>query len=141
VLRHPDFKKTEATRPDLNPAKPIKVVKSPDPNWRYGQCINDNGASLEKKHVEIDPYAKGRPMMSNYKLLISGIVPQPIGFLSTKSADGSTENLAPMSYFQVVDHNPPMFVVGFSAEQNVRRTHIAISRRRASALLMLSRRT
>lgn len=54
-------------------------------------------------------------MMSNYKLLISGIVPRPIGFLSTKSADRRTENLAPMSYFQVVDHDPPMFVVGFSA--------------------------
>lgn len=115
MLRHPDFKETEAKRPDFDTLKPIKVVKSPDPDRKYGQGVNDNGASLEKKHIEIDPYAEGRPMMSNYKLLISGIVPRPIGFLSTKSADGSMENLAPMSYFQVVDHDPPMFVVGFSA--------------------------
>jgi hypothetical protein len=74
VLKHPDFKKTEATRPDFDPVKPITIVKSPDPDWRYGQGVNDNGASLEKKHIEIDPYAEGRPMMSNYKLLISGIV-------------------------------------------------------------------
>jgi flavin reductase (DIM6/NTAB) family NADH-FMN oxidoreductase RutF len=114
-LKHLDFKKTEATRPDFDPATPIKVVKSPNAVWRYGQGVNDNGASLLKKHIEIDPYAEGRPMMSNYKLLISGIVPRPIGFLSTKSADGRTENLSPMSYFQVVDHDPPMFVVGFSA--------------------------
>ena len=51
---------------------------------------------MDKKHVEIDPYAEGRPMMSNYKLVISGIVPQPIGFLSTQSVDGKTENLSPM---------------------------------------------
>ena len=70
---------------------------------------------MDKKHVEIDPYAEGRPMMLNYKLLISGIVPRPIGFLSMQSVDGKTENLSPMSYFQAVDHDPPIFIVGFSA--------------------------
>lgn len=54
-------------------------------------------------------------MMSNYKLLISGIAPRPVGFISTKSADGKTDNLSPFSYFQVVDHDPPIFIVGFSA--------------------------
>jgi flavin reductase (DIM6/NTAB) family NADH-FMN oxidoreductase RutF len=52
-------------------------------------------------------------MFSNYKLLVSGI-PRPISFLSTISKDGE-KNLAPFSYFQVVDHDPPIFVVGFSA--------------------------
>jgi flavin reductase (DIM6/NTAB) family NADH-FMN oxidoreductase RutF len=55
-------------------------------------------------------------MISNYKLLISGIVSRPIGFLSTQSIDGKTENLSPMSYFQAVDHDPLMFIVGFSAQ-------------------------
>lgn len=54
-------------------------------------------------------------MRANYKLIISGIVPRPIGFLSTKSADGTSENLSPFSYFQAVDHDPPIFIVGFSA--------------------------
>jgi flavin reductase (DIM6/NTAB) family NADH-FMN oxidoreductase RutF len=53
-------------------------------------------------------------MVSNYRLLISGIAPRPIGFLSTVSAAGD-KNLAPFSYFQVVDHDPPMFIVGFSS--------------------------
>lgn len=53
-------------------------------------------------------------MISNYSLLISGIAPRPIGFLSTVSSTG-TKNLAPFSYFQVIDHDPPMFIVGFSA--------------------------
>lgn len=54
-------------------------------------------------------------MVDNYRLLISGIAPRPIGFLSTVSGDGKTKNLSPFSYFQVIDHDPPMFVVGFSS--------------------------
>jgi flavin reductase (DIM6/NTAB) family NADH-FMN oxidoreductase RutF len=49
----------------------------------------------------------------NYKLLISAIVPRPIGFVSTLSSDG-TANLAPFSYFNLINHDPPMFVLGFA---------------------------
>lgn len=52
-------------------------------------------------------------MLANYRLLVSAI-PRPISFISTISLDG-TKNLAPFSYFQIVDHDPPTFVVGFSA--------------------------
>lgn len=52
-------------------------------------------------------------MFYNYTFLISSIAPRPIGFVSTISADGKF-NLAPFSYFQVVDHDPPVFVIGFS---------------------------
>lgn len=55
-------------------------------------------------------------MLSNYKLLIAGI-PRPISFISTQSS-GGVANLAPFSYFQVVDHDPPIFVVGFSARES-----------------------
>lgn len=41
-------------------------------------------------------------------------MPRPIGFLSTVSADGTSSNLAPFSYTQVVNHDPPIFVVGFA---------------------------
>jgi flavin reductase (DIM6/NTAB) family NADH-FMN oxidoreductase RutF len=51
----------------------------------------------------------------NYRLLVSGIVPRPIGFISTVSADNQKKNLAPFSYFQVVDHDPPMFILSFSS--------------------------
>lgn len=81
--------------------------------------------------VEIDPYEEGRPAVFNYKLLISTIIPRPIGFISTTSKDGSyfssstsskehvidrcatgkTSNLAPYSYTQVVNHDPPLFTV------------------------------
>lgn len=38
--------------------------------------------------------------------------PQPVGFLSTVGSNGQ-KNLSPFSYFQLIDHDPPMFTVGF----------------------------
>jgi flavin reductase (DIM6/NTAB) family NADH-FMN oxidoreductase RutF len=110
--RHGNFKEVESKRPEFDSQAPITVSKVPDPNWKYGGGANDK-SGLGKRHVEIDPSEEGRPMISNYKLLISG-VPRPISFLSTASKGGVT-NLAPFSYFQVVDHDPPIFVIGFSA--------------------------
>jgi flavin reductase (DIM6/NTAB) family NADH-FMN oxidoreductase RutF len=111
---HPDFKATEASREDWNSASSWEYRKTKNPSWKLGDGANDNGASLSIPHVLIDPYEPGRPATSNYKLLISGIVPRPIGFLSTRSKDGSSTNLAPFSYTQVINHDPPLFIVGFA---------------------------
>jgi len=46
-----------------------------------------------------------------YKLMIGAIVPRPIAFVSTVSADG-VRNLAPFSFFTGVSANPP--VIAFS---------------------------
>ncbi|KAM3535955.1 hypothetical protein MY4038_000731 [Beauveria bassiana] len=114
VDRAADFAEKQARRPDFDHSgTPIEVTKQPNPKWQYGDGARDYDASW--KHREVDPYAPNRPMISNYKLLVSGIAPRPIGFISTVSADGRTKNLAPFSYFQVVDHDPPTFVVGFSS--------------------------
>lgn len=48
------------------------------------------------------------------RLLISGIIPRPIGFVSTCNDTNTSTNLAPFSYFQVINHDPPIFVLGFS---------------------------
>lgn len=114
---HPDFGKVQASRPDFD-HKDWKFTKTVDPNWQWGSGGNDGGASLEKNHVEIDPYAEGRQTSQNYKLLISGIVPRPIGFMSTRSEDGSSTNLSPFSYTQVINHDPPIFIVGFAGSMD-----------------------
>lgn len=75
---------------------------------------NDGGEWKKHDHVEIDPYKEGRPAVFNYKLLISAIIPRPIGFVSTQSKDGSSTNLAPFSYTQVINHDPPVFIVGYA---------------------------
>lgn len=110
---HADFEQLQASRPDFRHDAEVIVSKSPNPTWKQGDGANDGGESLKKDHVEIDPFADGRPVASNYKLLISGMVPRPISLISTQSADGKTTNLAPFSYSQIVNHDPPMFVVGF----------------------------
>lgn len=111
------FAEAQASRPDFDHSdSPIPVTKSPNPDWQYGDGVpQDTSSTAGAQHREIDPYAEDRSVVQNYRLLISGIAPRPIGFISTKSADGGTENLSPFSYFQLIDHDPPTFVVGFSS--------------------------
>lgn len=95
---HPDFKEVESSRPEWREEAKPSYTRTLKPDWKPGSGANDNGASLEKNHVEIDPYAEGRPPVLNYKLLISAVVPRPIGFLSTKSKDGMSF-LSPLVVF------------------------------------------
>ena len=55
--------------------------------------------------MEIDVAKIGRA--ERYKLLIGGIVPRPIAFVSTVGVDGSV-NLAPFSFFTAIGSDPMM---------------------------------
>lgn len=114
---HPDFKSVEGSRPAWERDATFHYTQTPDPNWKAGGGANDlpGGAEATAKHITIDPYGEGRAPVNNYKLLISAVVPRPIAFVSTVSADGATTNLAPFSYFQVIGHDPPLFVIGFAS--------------------------
>jgi flavin reductase (DIM6/NTAB) family NADH-FMN oxidoreductase RutF len=130
--RYANFKKVQESRPEFDRSLPVVTTQSPNPVWKYGEGAQidssfrdpnssitpDQQPQLEQSqgHIQIDPNAPGRAMIQNYQVLISGI-PRPISFVSTISADGS-KNLSPFSYFQVVDHDPPIFVIGFSARQS-----------------------
>ena len=52
----------------------------------------------------IDP--KESTYIDAYKLMVGGIVPRPIAFVSTVAADGRL-NLAPFSYFNAITSAPP----------------------------------
>jgi len=52
----------------------------------------------------IDP--KKQTFKENYKLMIGSILPRPIAFVSTISADG-VHNLAPFSFFTGITSDPP----------------------------------
>ena len=112
--KHSNFQAVQAGRPYFDRSLKVETSKTLDPNWVYGKAIN-NVSATHFPHVEIDPYEKDRSFISNYKLLIAGI-PRPISFVSTLSKNGQ-RNLAPFSYFQVVDHDPPLLVIGFSARK------------------------
>ncbi|KAG7841193.1 hypothetical protein KL942_002181 [Ogataea angusta] len=90
----------------------FKLTSVPDPNWQLGSGATNNEWAKYKK-VELDPYAEGRLPFENYKLLVSAITPRPIGFISTVGKDG-TRNLSPFSYFNVMNHDPPVFTIGIS---------------------------
>jgi flavin reductase (DIM6/NTAB) family NADH-FMN oxidoreductase RutF len=55
--------------------------------------------------VTVDP-ATSQPR-DVYKLMVGAIVPRPIAFVSTLSADGVL-NLAPFSFFTAISANPPV---------------------------------
>jgi flavin reductase (DIM6/NTAB) family NADH-FMN oxidoreductase RutF len=114
---HPDFKAVEASRPPFNTSNKWHYTQTPSPSWKPGDGPNTK-PTQQHAHREIDPYAEGRPVVHNYKLLISGIVPRPVGFVSTISSDGKTTNLAPFSFFNMISHDPPLFVLGFSGGYN-----------------------
>lgn len=73
-------------------------------------------------------------MIHNYSLMISGIAPRPIGLASTVSADG-TANLAPFSYFQIVDHDPPVFMLAFSGRTGASKDTLRNLRETGEAVL------
>ena len=53
--------------------------------------------------MRIDPATHDRSM---YRTMTGAVVPRPIGWISTTSADGA-DNLAPYSFFNVVTVSPP----------------------------------
>ncbi|KAK5163444.1 uncharacterized protein LTR77_010626 [Saxophila tyrrhenica] len=111
---HGNFKEVESSRVDWRQEGSWTIYKTKNPDWKPGQGSNDDGEWKNHKHIPIDPYQDGRPATFNYKLLISAIIPRPIGFVSTRSKDGSSTNLAPFSYTQVINHDPPIFIIGYA---------------------------
>ena len=53
------------------------------------------------------------PTRDVYRFLISAVIPRPIAFVSTLSANGAT-NLAPFSYFNAISSEPPLVAIAIS---------------------------
>lgn len=96
-------------------------TQSPNPQWTYGQNIQDTPEGRawmagEKEGWKVVDTSTEPPMcvlsdsmtafLMNYprklyQLMVSGIVPRPIAFVSSVSEAG-VENLAPFSWFNMV---------------------------------------
>jgi len=70
--------------------------------------------TLEHKMISIVP--GDLPPRDAYRLLISAVVPRPIGWTSTIGADG-TLNLAPFSFFNAVGGTPPTVMIAVGQRQ------------------------
>lgn len=85
---------------------------NPNPKW---QPPHKQPAPFGSDEMHtVDP-AK-LPTDAMYPLIISAVVPRPIGFVSTQNSEGRG-NLAPYSYFNVMAHNPPTVAIGCSASR------------------------
>lgn len=72
----------------------------PNPGWSPGDRVQSPFTSM----LSFDPASLSTGTI--YRLMISGIVPRPIAFVSTIDAN-RVVNLAPFSYFNAVSSDPP----------------------------------
>ena len=117
---HPEFKELEKKRPDFDSEKRFVVSKSPNTNWKLGDGAHDDEWKKYKK-MSVSAYSDTRPPINNYKLLVSAITPRPIGLISTLSKDGK-RNLAPFSFFNVANVEPPAFLISITASKGIKGT-------------------
>jgi len=61
---------------------------------------------VDLKLAEVSPHER-------YKLLIGLVIPRPIAWISTRSANG-VANCAPFSFFNVFSEEPPLCVIGIN---------------------------
>jgi len=105
--------------PSFTPTKEFKFTTSPNPGWTYGQSIEATPEGRawiegEKAGWTVIDTAKEEPGRI-YSIMLAGIVPRPVAFVSSISADG-IENLAPFSWFNQVTHTPPL--ISFACSHN-----------------------
>ncbi|CAE6510611.1 unnamed protein product [Rhizoctonia solani] len=110
----------DAPRPDFDPEPAFQYTLPPNKEWKVGQPFDGSGPSALAaewaKGYEggWQTFETGKEKPADlYRLMISGVIPRPIAFVSSLSASG-TPNLAPFSYFSMVSHNPPLVSVSFT---------------------------
>lgn len=84
---------------------------SPNSAWKPGDKLDPPKGAM----IQIEPESSS--VQKIYKLLIGGVVPRPIAFLSTISNSG-VGNLAPFSFFNAVSSNPPCIVISISSKSS-----------------------
>ncbi|KAG6896301.1 hypothetical protein C0992_009254 [Termitomyces sp. T32_za158] len=111
----------------------FKITDAPNPSWTYGEKVGATPQGREWLEGEkagwktVDPTTEDPRGGSEgfmitfgsklYGLLLSGIAPRPVAFVSTISEDGIT-NLAPFSWFNQVSSNPPVLSVSITTLRN-----------------------
>jgi flavin reductase (DIM6/NTAB) family NADH-FMN oxidoreductase RutF len=72
--------------------------------------------------AELDPHER-------YKLLIGLVIPRPIAWISTRSANG-VANCAPFSFFNIFSEDPPLCVIGINPRKDGALKHSLVNIRR-----------
>ena len=75
------------------------------------------------------------PPLERYKLLIGLVIPRPIAWISTRSANGIA-NCAPFSFFNVFSEEPPLCMVSFNLRSDREVKHTVKNIRRSGAFVV-----
>ncbi|WVW80391.1 hypothetical protein I302_102372 [Kwoniella bestiolae CBS 10118] len=113
MTKHRPFKEVEAERPGFDESFEPHFTKVAEPDFKPGQGLNDLPYSREFQPSR-DGFKTIIPENEDksdiYKMMISGITPRPVAFVSTLGEDGKA-NIAPISYFNACAHNPPTVMI------------------------------
>ncbi|TFK37158.1 hypothetical protein BDQ12DRAFT_205838 [Crucibulum laeve] len=99
-----------SNRPAYMHTVSFKDTKSPNPDWTYGQGVDttEEGRKwlegLQAGFETIDTSVEEPRKLKG--LMMSGIIPRPVAFVSSVSEDG-VENLAPYSFFNMLSAHCP----------------------------------
>ncbi|KAF8530420.1 hypothetical protein BU17DRAFT_72941 [Hysterangium stoloniferum] len=105
---------TSTRRPAFESKSTFRLTDPPNPGWEYGDGYHGSAGAEEWQAGEEEGWKSmdTRTMTPKeiYPLMISGIIPRPIAFVSSLSASG-VPNLAP--FRSVVSHDPPLISLSF----------------------------
>lgn len=74
-----------------------------------------NYGGMNLKPTEFSSFdISAMPRLDSYKLLASVVLPRPIAWVTSQSADGEL-NAAPFSFFNIASSDPPILMLSFSA--------------------------
>ncbi|PWZ02677.1 hypothetical protein BCV70DRAFT_4337 [Testicularia cyperi] len=123
--KYKPFKEEESKRAPFDPSLSYTIAQAPDTNFRAGQGLNSHPASavFGSDDASFHVIQMGKTDVSAasmYKLMISAIAPRPVALVTTLNEDGSP-NLAPISWYQMVSHNPAMVMISFGGSEDRRK--------------------
>lgn len=120
MSRHPPFAEVQASRPAFEPDT-FQKTRTLDPSWKPGSGLTASHpasaqfAAAAKGEVPFRVVQPGVTEMESrmiYKILIGAVSPRPVAMVGTYDEEGYP-NLAPISFYQVVCHDPPLLMVSF----------------------------
>lgn len=117
MTKHDPFPEVQARRPDFDVQAGFEYTKSPQPDWTPGQGLNSMPGA---EHFKADsPFREIEPGVdldnaATYKMMTWAVAPRPVAFVSTMDKDG-VGNLAPISYFNMIGHDPPAVMISLAA--------------------------
>ncbi|KAE8241650.1 hypothetical protein A4X13_0g7322 [Tilletia indica] len=114
---HPDIAEVQASRAPFNSEAGFNRTRPPQTEWKAGQGLNDMPQSKslfagDQPMRVINPAAEDVPAGDIYKFMCGGIAPRPVALVSTLNEEG-VPNLAPISWYQMVSHDPPLVMISF----------------------------